>query len=108
MPERSRPNPDLLLAQVQQQEAQARQGRLRIYFGASAGVGKTYAMLAAARKLLEEGHDVVVGVVETHGRAETNALLEGLSVLPRVELAYRGNRLTEFDLDAAQIGRAHV
>ncbi len=72
-----RPDPDQLLAEVKAQEAAARRGRLRIYFGASAGVGKTYAMLAAARALRNEGKDVVVGVVETHGRKETEALLAG-------------------------------
>jgi two-component system sensor histidine kinase KdpD len=74
---------------------------LRIYFGASAGVGKTYAMLSAARKLRDEGRDVVVGVVETHGRSETAALLEGLPLLPLKEIDYKGNRLREFDIDAA-------
>jgi two-component system sensor histidine kinase KdpD len=77
-----RPDPDLLLAKVKQQEVQARRGKLRIYFGSSAGVGKTYAMLVAARKLVSEGRDVLVGVIETHGRAETAALLEGLAILP--------------------------
>ncbi len=100
-PDRDRPDPDVLLAQLQQEEAQAKRGKLRIYFGASAGVGKTYAMLAAARKLREEGRDVVVGVVETHGRSETASLLEGLPILPSKELEYKGNRLNEFDLDAA-------
>jgi len=99
--ERDRPDPDLLLAQLEQEEAKAKRGSLRIYFGASAGVGKTYAMLAAARKLKEEGGDVVVGIVETHGRTETAALLEGLPALPQQELEYKGNRLKEFDLDAA-------
>jgi two-component system sensor histidine kinase KdpD len=91
----------MLLAQLQQEEAQAKRGTLRIYFGASAGVGKTYAMLAAARKLKEEGRDIVLGIVETHGRAETAALLEELPALPLKELEYKGNRLKEFDLDAA-------
>jgi two-component system sensor histidine kinase KdpD len=100
-PERERPDPDVLLAQLKHEEAQAKRGKLRIYFGASAGVGKTYAMLGAARKLSAEGRDVVVGVVETHGRGETAALLEGLSVLPPRDLEYKGNRLKEFDLDAA-------
>ncbi len=85
-----RPDPDQLLAEVKAQEAAARRGRLRIYFGASAGVGKTYAMLAAARALRNEGKDVVVGVVETHGRKETEALLQGLDVLPRAEIEYQG------------------
>jgi two-component system, OmpR family, sensor histidine kinase KdpD len=99
--DRDRPDPDVLLARLQEEDAQSRRGRLRIYFGASAGVGKTYAMLAAARKLKEEGRDVVVGVVETHGRSETLAMLEGLPALPQRELDYKGNRLKEFDLDAA-------
>jgi two-component system sensor histidine kinase KdpD len=96
-----RPDPDLLLAKVNRQELAARRGKLRIYFGSSAGVGKTYAMLIAAHKLASEGRAVLVGVVETHGRAETAALLEGLEVLPPKIIEYRGNRLAEFDLDAA-------
>ena len=96
-----RPDPDELLAQVKAQEATERRGRLRIYFGASAGVGKTYAMLTAARALRNEGKDVVVGLLETHGRKETEALLAGLPVLPRKMLEYQGNVLPEFDLDAA-------
>jgi two-component system, OmpR family, sensor histidine kinase KdpD len=91
----------VLLAKVQRQEALAQRGKLRIYFGSSAGVGKTYAMLVAARKLKQDGRDVVVGVVETHGRPETAAQLEGLEVLPRKIIAYRGNELSEFDIDAA-------
>jgi two-component system sensor histidine kinase KdpD len=79
----------------------ARRGKLRIYFGSSAGVGKTFAMLVAARKLLADGIDVVVGVVETHGRTETAALLEGLPLLPPKSVAYRGKVLSDFDLDAA-------
>ncbi len=77
-----RPDPDLLLAKVKRQEAAETRGKLRIYFGSSAGVGKTYAMLAAARKLKSEGRGVLVGVVETHGRAETASLLEGMELLP--------------------------
>jgi two-component system sensor histidine kinase KdpD len=96
-----RPDPDLLLARVTQQEAQARRGKLRIYFGSSAGVGKTYAMLAAARNILAEGRDLVVGVVETHGRAETAALLEDLEVLAPRMMSHRGRELPEFDLDGA-------
>ena len=96
-----RPDPDLLLAKVKQQEAQAKRGKLRIYFGSSAGVGKTYAMLTNARALKKEGRDVVIGVVETHGRAETAALLESQEVLPPRTMAHRGKELTEFDLDAA-------
>lgn len=96
-----RPDPDALLAQVQAQEKRATRGKLRIYFGASAGVGKTYAMLNAARKLVAEGRAVLVGVVETHGRAETAEVLEGLDVLPLKAVEYRGKTLTEFDIDAA-------
>eukprot|EP01034_Spumella_vulgaris_P027708 gene27708-34471_t len=96
-----RPDPDTLLAQVQAQERKAARGRLRIYFGASAGVGKTYAMLSAARKLAAAGQAVLVGVVETHGRSETASLLDGLELLPLKEVAYRGKVLREFDLDAA-------
>jgi two-component system sensor histidine kinase KdpD len=100
-PTDQRPDPDLLLAKVNRQELAARRGKLRIYFGSSAGVGKTYAMLIAARKLASEGRSVLVGVVETHGRAETAALLEGLEILPPKFIEYRENMLAEFDLDAA-------
>jgi len=96
-----RPDPDTLLAKVQAQEKHAARGRLRIYFGASAGVGKTYAMLAAARKLQAEGKQILVGVVETHGRSETAAQLENLPLLPPHAVEYRGKVLTEFDIDAA-------
>jgi two-component system sensor histidine kinase KdpD len=96
-----RPDPDALLAQVQAQERKAARGKLRIYFGASAGVGKTYAMLVAARKLQTEGRKVLVGVIETHGRRETEVLLDGLDVLPLKTIEYRGKTLREFDLDAA-------
>jgi two-component system sensor histidine kinase KdpD len=94
-----RPDPDALLAQIRQDEQRAARGRLRIYFGSSAGVGKTYAMLVAAHKRLAEGVDIVAGVVETHGRGETAKLLEGLAVLPPATIEYRGRRLAEFDLD---------
>ena len=96
-----RPDPDALLAHVQAQEKRAARGKLRIYFGASAGVGKTFAMLAAARKLQADGHAALVGVIETHGRSETAALLDGLDVLPLKQVAYRGKAIAEFDLDAA-------
>jgi two-component system sensor histidine kinase KdpD len=99
--EGQRPDPDQLLAKVKQQEAAAERGKLRIYFGSSAGVGKTYAMLAAARKLFGEGRDLVVGVVETHGRVETADLLEGLPQIPPKVVVHRNKELGEFDLDAA-------
>jgi two-component system sensor histidine kinase KdpD len=100
-----RPDPDSLLAKVKRQESESQRGKLRIYFGSSAGVGKTFAMLLAARKLQSEGCDVVVGVAETHGRAETAALLEGLKVLPAKTVPYRGRALADFDLDAALLRR---
>lgn len=97
-----RPDPDELLDKLQREEAKRQRGKLKIFFGASAGVGKTFAMLQGARRRrLEEGIDVVVGVVETHGRSETAALLEGMDVLPPLMLEYRGRLLPEFDLDAA-------
>jgi len=99
--ELSRPDPDALLAQVREQERRAARGKLRVYFGASAGVGKTYAMLNGGRKARDEGRKVLVGIVETHGRSETEALLGDLPVLARKEVAYRGRNLTEFDIDAA-------
>src|SRR5215470_2360048 len=96
-----RPDPDALLTRVQEEEAQQTRGKLKIFFGATAGVGKTYAMLEAAQERWAEGMDVVVGWVDTHGRAETAALLEGLDVLPRRPVEYHGTTLNEFDLDAA-------
>src|SRR5215831_10228628 len=101
MSDDSRPDPDALLARVQREEKKRRRGRLKIFFGASAGVGKTYGMLLAAREKRAEGVDVVVGVVETHGRSDTAALLEGLEILPQRAVEYRGATLREFDLDAA-------
>jgi two-component system sensor histidine kinase KdpD len=96
-----RPSPDQLLDQVRREEERKREGQLKIFFGAAPGVGKTYAMLEAARQKSTEGVDIVVGLVETHGRKETEALLEGLKVLPRRNVEYRGRALREFDLDAA-------
>ncbi len=103
-----RPDPDALLARVQESEARHGRGRLRIYFGASAGVGKTFAMLAAARKAREEGRDVVIGLVETHGRDETAAQLEGFTILPRRDIRYRDRELSEFDLDGALARRPEL
>ncbi len=97
----NRPDPDALLAQVRREDEQSRRARLKIFFGASAGVGKTYAMLVEAHEQRRAGRDVVAGVVETHGRAETSALLEGLESLPRVRREHRGAAIEEFDLDAA-------
>src|SRR6185312_2581742 len=96
-----RPDPDQLLAHIQAEEARAKRGRLRIFFGSSAGVGKTYAMLEAAQNLRASGADIVVGYVEPHGRADTERLLEGLEQLPFLSVRYRGIVRHEFDLDAA-------
>jgi two-component system, OmpR family, sensor histidine kinase KdpD len=93
----ARPDPDALLAAFRRETA----GRLKVFLGAAPGVGKTYAMLQNARRLKDEGVDVVIGLVETHGRAETSALVDGLEVLPRREIDYHGRTLEEFDLDAA-------
>ncbi|WP_175885979.1 DUF4118 domain-containing protein [Burkholderia sp. BCC0044] len=97
----NRPDPDQLLDKLQRDEEKQRRGQLKIFFGASAGVGKTYAMLQAARQRVQEGVDVVVGIVETHGRSETAALVDGLDVLPPARIDYRGRTLAEFDLDGA-------
>jgi two-component system, OmpR family, sensor histidine kinase KdpD len=92
-----RPDPDALLALAGKEG----RGRLKVFLGAAPGVGKTYAMLLGARRLKTEGADIVIGLIETHGRAETSALLEGLEVLPRKKIDYRGRELEEFDIDAA-------
>ena len=96
-----RPNPDELLARVQAEESQSRRGKLKIFFGYAAGVGKTFAMLQAAQREKAAGVEVVVGYVEPHGRRDTEALLEGLETIPFREIPYRGVTLREFDLDAA-------
>src|SRR3954470_4314608 len=97
----ARPNPDTLLAEVQQQESRLRRGKLKVFFGMAAGVGKTYAMLEEARKRAAEGLDVLVGYAEPHIRTETEALLLGLDILPYRIVEYRGATLKELDLDAA-------
>ncbi len=96
-----RPDPDQLLTRVERDQAKSKRGRLKIFFGAAAGVGKTFAMLLAARERRHENIDVLIGVVETHGRKETAALLDGLETLPPQEIAYKGTVLHEFDIDAA-------
>ena len=101
MVERYRPNPDELLARVADTDEKQARGRLKVFFGAAPGVGKTFAMLEAARIQLKAGVDVVVGVVETHNRKETEELLEGLELLPRRSVPHRGLTLDEFDVDGA-------
>src|SRR6195256_2151712 len=100
MTEAERPSPDKLLARMKREETAATRGKLKIFFGMSPGVGKTYAMLQAARQKQGEGCEVVVGIVETHGRKETEALVEGMPIMPRTQVEYRGTTLTEMDLDA--------
>jgi two-component system sensor histidine kinase KdpD len=96
-----RPDPDQLLVRVKAEEARAKRGRLRIFFGATAGVGKTYAMLEAARAARTAGADVVIGYVEPHGRIETERLMDGLEQVPTLAVRYRDIVRKEFDLDAA-------
>src|SRR5437660_11351605 len=96
-----RPDPEALLARAKEEEARKSRGRLKLFFGAAAGVGKTFAMLEAARELKADGVDVVVGVVETHGRLETESLLDGLEILPPRQVAYRGTTVKDLDLHAA-------
>src|SRR5476651_1701256 len=91
-----RPSPDALLRDAQNSS----RGRLKIFLGAAPGVGKTFEMLTAAGARRRENVDVVIGVVETHGRAETEALIAGLETIPRRGVTYRGTELTEMDLDA--------
>lgn len=97
----NRPDPDQLLSRVKAEEQKARRGRLKIFFGSSAGVGKTYAMLSAAHEQMEQDRSVLAGIVETHSRPETEKLLEGMPILQPLEIPYRSMTLKELDLDAA-------
>jgi two-component system sensor histidine kinase KdpD len=108
MSDQPRPDPDALLARVRAEETAQTRGRLTVFFGAAPGVGKTYAMLEAGRTRRAEGVDVVAGIVETHGRTETQALLDGLELIPPQEIPYRGVALREFDLDAALARRPQL
>ena len=101
-----RPSPEALLEAARREEGHA--GRLKIFVGAAPGVGKTYEMLQSARAKAKDGADVVVGVVETHGRKETEALLEGLEILPRKHIEYKGRSLDEMDLDALIARRPQI
>ncbi|HEY9156201.1 MAG TPA: sensor histidine kinase KdpD, partial [Opitutaceae bacterium] len=94
-----RPDPDTLLASFNREEALRGHGRLKVFFGMCPGVGKTYAMLRAAQVDLRDKRDVIVGVVETHGRNETQAILEGLPIFPRRKISHRNIELTELDLE---------
>ncbi len=104
--DRQRPSPDALLNAAKHQDPRA--GRLKIFVGAAPGVGKTYEMLVQAHARKRDGYDVVVGVAEAHGRKETEALLDGLEIIPRRQFAHRGQSLTEMDLDAALARRPQI
>jgi two-component system sensor histidine kinase KdpD len=99
--ELNRPDPDALLERLKSEESEAPKGKLKIFFGMCAGVGKTYSMLQTAQKARTDGIDVVTGLIETHNRKETEELLEGLEKIPLKEIVYRESRFKEFDLDAA-------
>ena len=105
MTEPERPDPDALLRRTQAEEKRSAQSSLKVFFGFAPGVGKTYRMLQVARELASQGVDVVVGIVETHERPETTALVKGLEVLPRRKIEYRGRVLEELDLEAALVRR---
>lgn len=101
MADETRPDPDALLAAIQREEKQGKRGKLKIFLGMAAGVGKTYAMLEAAIKKKKESTDVLVGYIETHGRKETENLAKSLPLLPRKQWMHRDIQVEEFDLDAA-------
>src|ERR1043165_6140782 len=101
-----RPSPEALLEEARREEG--RVGKLRIFVGAAPGVGKTYEMLQQARARKRDGYDIVVGVVETHGRKETEALLDGLEIVPRRRTSYRGQPVEEMDLDAIIARRPQI
>jgi two-component system sensor histidine kinase KdpD len=108
MRDENRPDPESLLVSIRKEEEKAGKARLKIFFGMSAGVGKTYAMLKSAHRLREEGVDVVAGYVETHGRAETDELLKGLEILPRRKTGHGGLELSELDIDGVLARRPHT
>lgn len=103
-----RPDPDALLANLHADQRRQRHGTLKIFLGMCAGVGKTYAMLEAGQKAQREGVDVAIGYVETHGRPETDALVQGITVVPRIAIVHRGMTLTEMDLDAVLVRRPRL
>ncbi|MDD2612244.1 MAG: sensor histidine kinase KdpD, partial [Bacteroidales bacterium] len=100
MYEAFRPDPDEILKTILKEEEKVRKGNLRVFLGMCAGSGKTYAMLKAAQQAKKEGVDIVAGYVDTHGRAETEQLLEGLELIPRLQRKYRDIVLEEMDIDA--------
>ena len=106
--EDTRPSPETLLKVAQAEEAEYGRGKLKIFLGYAAGVGKTYAMLEAARQRKGDGRDVVAGYVESHGRSETDLLLEGLEVIPKAQIGYMGVLLPEMDIDAVLLRRPQI
>ncbi|MGC9940352.1 MAG: sensor histidine kinase KdpD [Verrucomicrobiota bacterium] len=108
MIEQDRPNPDSLLAAIQNEVARKQRGRLKVFLGMCPGVGKTFAMLEAAQREFKSGRDLVIGYVETHGRKETDALVAGLPLIPRKDITHRDIELTEMDLDAVLTRRPQL
>lgn len=108
MSDQQRPDPDALLAEIRQDDVRQGRGKLKIFFGMAAGVGKTYAMLEAAQSQRHAGVDVVIGYIETHGRADTEALVRGFEIIPRGRGDYRGHTLEELDLDAVLARRPQL
>jgi len=104
----NRPTPDQLLSQIEAEERRAGRGRLKIFFGSSAGVGKTYSMLSAAHELRNQGINVMVGLIETHGRPHTQEILDDLPVLPPLAIPYHGLQIKELDLDRALELKPHT
>ena len=104
MREHNRPDPDSILQSIKEEENRTKstgKGRLKIFFGMAAGVGKTYSMLETAQRLKREKKDIVIGYIETHGRSETEELVKGLEIIPRKKISYKGMIIEEFDIDAA-------
>ncbi len=108
MIEHYRPDPEIILASIKKEEEENKGGKLKVFFGMSAGVGKTYAMLKAAHKLKDDGVDVVAGYVETHKRAETDELIDGLEIIPRIRVDHNGLIVEEFDIDAVLMRKPEV
>lgn len=104
----NKPDPDAILAAIRKEDSRGRGGQLRIFFGMAAGVGKTYTMLEAAHRRLEEGVDIVIGIVDTHSRRETDALVEGLPIIPKKKIEYRDSIFEEMDLDAILVRRPAI
>src|SRR5512138_2095683 len=100
MQDDTRRDPEAFLRTLRRAEERERRGKLKIFFGMCAGVGKTYEMLQAAHEARKKGHNVAIGVVETHGRRETEALVSDLPLIPRKRVDYRGALLEEMDIDA--------